>query len=195
MSLSTDEFLGLQELSEGEIISYMQLDAQRLEGFVVQSIALWDGLYQIAGYVVVIYLLIGDNAFLGLGVMLVSIPINLIVMVCYSRVYRRMAKLTDERTKVTNEMLQAILGVKMAAWEGIFSEKINKIRAMELRQLKRLLILVAILVAIVFTLPTLGAVTAINSYAQANGVIDAATLFAVVTGFTSLTIPFYQVTS
>lgn len=188
-------YAGLQSVSEGEIINYMQLDAQRLEGFVVQATSLWDGLYQIAGYVVVIYLLIGDNTFVGLGVMLAAIPVNLIVFGFIAVVYRRFAMYTDKRTKATNEVIQAILGVKMAAWEGNFSERIKNFRAKELQQLKRLLILVALLIAIIFTLPTLGAVTAINAYAQANGVIDAATLFSVVSGFGSLTFPFFQVSS
>ena len=110
-------------MSEGEIINYMQLDSERLEDFVLQATSLWDGLYQIAGYLLVIYLLIGEHSFLGLAVMAAAIPVNLIMFTFIAVVYRRMAKCTDNRTQMTNEMLQAILGVKVSAWGGDFSRQ------------------------------------------------------------------------
>ena len=48
----------------------------------------------------------------------------------------RMVKYTDERVKLTNEVLQGIRVVKLYAWEGPSEERINKLRALEVQQLR-----------------------------------------------------------
>lgn len=173
----------------------MQLDAGRLELFVNSATSLWDGAYQIAGYLFVIYTLIGESTWAGAGVMLAAIPVNVIVFFFIAFTYRKLAKYTDYRTKTTNETLQAILGIKMAAWEENMTKRIRDFRKTELMYLRRLLVLVALVIAIIFTIPTVGAVVAINQYANSDGVVDAATLFAVVNAFAPLMFPLIQVCS
>lgn len=47
-----------------------------------------------------------------------------------------MVTYTDDRVKVTNEILQAIKIVKLYAWEDSFAQKVTKTRNRELNLLK-----------------------------------------------------------
>lgn len=181
-----------QALSEGEIVNYMQIDGQRLETFILVATSLWDGLFQIAGYVIIIYFLIGDATFIGLAIMCVAIPIQGVIFFFVKKFLTRVAKFTDKRVKSTNEALQGMLGVKMAAWEENFIERIRGFRAQELAALRKSQILTAFTFAYIIAIPAVTAVGAISFYALQNGLINAATLFAVINAFSSLRFPLLQ---
>ena len=50
----------------------MQVDASKIELFVPQFHVLWDGAFQILGYMVILYSLIGWPCFAGLIVMVLA---------------------------------------------------------------------------------------------------------------------------
>ena len=54
-----------QDRTLGEIVNLMQLDSQKIEGFMNMVHNLWDGLYQICGYLAILTALIGPAAFAG----------------------------------------------------------------------------------------------------------------------------------
>ena len=45
-----------QQRTLGEMVNYMQIDANKLEMFVPQIHVLWDGLFQITGYMTLLLL-------------------------------------------------------------------------------------------------------------------------------------------
>ena len=48
---------------------------------------LWDGLLQIVGYIVILYVYIGWSTFIGVIVMIVSLPTQLRIMKATQRMY------------------------------------------------------------------------------------------------------------
>ena len=97
-----------QDTTLGELINLMQVDATKIEMFVPQVHVLWDGLLQIAGYMAILYTLIGWPCFAGMLLMVAAGPIQGVIMKKMFGRNHQMAKFTDQRVKTTNEALQGI---------------------------------------------------------------------------------------
>ena len=107
-----------QKTTLGEMVNLMQVDATKLEAFVPQIHVLWDGMFQIAGYMTILGLLLGWPCVIGLILMCFAGPVMGIIMGKLFAINRSMVKFTDERVKTVNEGLQGIRCVKMYTWEG-----------------------------------------------------------------------------
>jgi hypothetical protein len=69
-----------QTTTLGELVNLMQVDATKIEMFIPQFHVLWDGALQIAGYMTILYTLIGWPCFAGLGVMILLMPLQGTIM-------------------------------------------------------------------------------------------------------------------
>ena len=78
------------------------------------------------------YQQVGLAALVGLGFVLLLIPVQNFMADEIGSIRRRMVKLTDERVKLINEFLQAIRVVKFYAWEVPIEERIRTIRSKEM---------------------------------------------------------------
>ena len=96
----------------------MQIDATKLEAFVPQIHILWDGIFQITGYMVILGVLLGWPCIIGLILMGFVGPVMGIITGKLFGINRTMVHFTDERVKTINEALQGIRCVKMYTWEG-----------------------------------------------------------------------------
>jgi hypothetical protein len=105
-----------QATTLGELVNLMQVDATKIEMFIPQFHVLWDGLLQIAGYMAILYTLIGWPCFAGLAIMMAAGPVQGIIMKKLFALNRQMVGFTDARVKTTNEALQGMQSVKMFAW-------------------------------------------------------------------------------
>jgi len=124
-----------QHTSFGEMANLMQIDATKVEAFVPQCHSIWDGIFQIAGYMTILGLIIGWPCVIGLILMILTVPVMAKVMSQLMTVNRSMVKHTDDRVKTANEALQGIRCVKMYTWEESFAEQITSARSKELNSL------------------------------------------------------------
>ena len=175
----------------GELINLMQVDATKIEMFIPQCHVMWDGLFQILGYMTILYTLIGWPCFAGLAIMICAGPIQGIVMGKLFALNRKMVKFTDKRVEATNEALQGIQCVKMYTWEPSFAKDINKARWEELTFLRGLAYLRGFTRAYMGALPGIVAVTSFVVYAlgKKNAVISPSTLFSALVAFDQLRFP------
>ena len=120
------------------MVNLMQVDATKVEMFMLQLHGLWDGLFQIAGYMSILGSLLGWTCLLGLLLIVVAIPIMGKVTGKMFGLNRSMVKYTDERVKTANEALQGVLCVKMYAWERPLSERMDLFRQEEMASLKKM---------------------------------------------------------
>lgn len=182
----------------GELINLMQVDATKIEMFIPSIHTLWDGLFQITGYMVVLYTLIGWPCFTGLIVMFLAGPVQGIIMQKLFGLNRAMVKYTDDRVKRTNEAIQGIRSVKMYTWEEQFQKVIAESRQGELNFLAKVAYLRGFSRAYMGALPTIVAVVSFTFYASlyAKQDITASTLFSALIAFDQLRFPllFYPMT-
>ena len=187
-----------QSTTLGGLINLMQVDATKIEAFIPQLHVLWDGLFQIIGYLTILYTLIGWPCFAGVFVMVCAGPMQMIIMGKMYGLNRQVTKYMDERVETTNECLQGIQCVKMYTWEDSFQSTIENLRLKELTMLRRLAYLRGFARAYMGALPGVVAVTSFVVYALAYSAADvsASTLFAALVAFDQLRFPllFYPMT-
>lgn len=169
----------------------MQVDASKIEMFVPQVHVLWDGMFQIVGYMTILYTLIGWPCFAGLVIMVFAGPVQGIVMKQLFGINRKMVQHTDARVEATNEALQGIQSVKMQTWEKEIMARIGDKRSEELKYLKSAAYLRGFSRAYMGALPGLVAVVSFIFYAlfSKDSDITASTLFAALVAFDQLRFP------
>ena len=169
----------------------MQVDASKIEMFVPQVHVLWDGMFQIIGYMTILYTLIGWPCFAGLVIMIFAGPVQGVVMKKLFGLNRNMVKHTDARVEATNEALQGIQSVKMQTWEEEIMSRIAEKREQELKYLKEAAYLRGFSRAYMSALPGLVAVISFVVYAlwRTGADISASTLFSALVAFDQLRFP------
>jgi len=175
----------------GEIVNLMQVDASKIEMFIPQVHVIWDGAFQILGYMAILYTLIGWPCFAGLFIMVLAGPVQGVVMKKLFGMTRAIVKYTDARVESTNEALQGIQNVKIQTWEDQFLESISKQRAEELKYLKSSSYLRGFSRAYMGALPGIVAVVSFVVYALAisGANISASVLFSALVAFDQLRFP------
>jgi ABC-type bacteriocin/lantibiotic exporter with double-glycine peptidase domain len=86
-----------------------------------------------------LYNLLGWAAFVGVAVMIISIPINTILAQILKKMQVQQMKNRDKRTRLMSELLANIKSIKLYAWEFAFIRKILFVRnEEELKMLKKI---------------------------------------------------------
>jgi ATP-binding cassette subfamily C (CFTR/MRP) protein 1 len=175
----------------GELINLMQVDASKIEMFIPQIHVLWDGMFQILGYMAILYTLIGWPCFAGMVIMIFAGPVQGVVMKKLFGLNRKMVKHTDARVEATNEALQGIQSVKMQTWEEEIMSRISQKRAEELKYLKEAAYLRGFSRAYMSAVPGLVAVCSFVVYAlwSTDAEISPSTLFSALVAFDQLRFP------
>lgn len=180
-----------QTTTLGELVNLMQVDASKIEMFFPQIHVLWDGMFQIVGYMTILYSLIGWPCFAGLVIMIFAGPVQGVVMKKLFGLNRKMVKHTDARVEATNEALQGIQSVKMQTWEEEIMSRITGKRSEELKYLREAAYLRGFSRAYMSALPGLVAVCSFVVYALwgPSSDISPATLFSALVAFDQLRFP------
>eukprot|EP00986_Skeletonema_menzelii_P021401 scaffold34405_cov148-Skeletonema_menzelii.AAC.2 len=179
-----------QKTTLGEIVNLMQVDAAKIEAFMIQIHVLWDGLFQIAGYMAILGNLLGWTCIIGLLLIMSSIPLMGKITGKMFGYNRSMVKYSDQRVKAVNEALQGMLAVKMYTWENSFAKEIDGFRREELQSLRHIAYLRAFFRSVMSALPIIAAACTFLAYVYgSNGSISASTLFASIVAFDMLRLP------
>ncbi|OMJ20339.1 Metal resistance protein YCF1 [Smittium culicis] len=125
LSLRSDYFLNS---SVGKITSLMSSDASRVSSFFDIFHLVWSIPFQIVFTLYLLYKTIGVSAFVGLVVIVLSIPINSKLIKKAMKSNRSLTIFKDERIKLISEMISNIKIIKMFSWEAPMLEKITHIR-------------------------------------------------------------------
>ncbi|RDB20896.1 Metal resistance protein YCF1 [Hypsizygus marmoreus] len=138
--LSNDE----RTRSSGDIVNLMSVDATRLQDLCTYGLIAISGPLQITLAFVSLYNLLGWSAFVGVGIMVFSIPLNTVIARKLKRMQEEQMKNRDRRTRLMSELLSNIKSIKLYAWEFSFIRKISETRNnRELKMLKKIGIVTA----------------------------------------------------
>ncbi|XP_053674245.1 uncharacterized protein LOC128724542 [Anopheles nili] len=120
----------------GTVINLMANDVSRFDYAVIFFHDLWKGPVELIIVAVLVYLEIGPTGLIGIGFLLLFIPIQA-WLGKKSAAFRMAAALaTDERVRVTNEIVRGIQVIKMYVWERPFEEIVSKLRRKEIQALR-----------------------------------------------------------
>ncbi|KAF9525987.1 multidrug resistance-associated ABC transporter [Crepidotus variabilis] len=139
--LSNDE---RSSRASGDIVNLMSVDATRLQDLCTYGLIALSGPFQITLAFVSLYNLLGWAAFVGVGIMVISIPLNTAIARVLKRMQEQQMKNRDKRTRLMSELLANIRSIKLYAWEYTFIRRITEVRNnQELKMLKKIGIITA----------------------------------------------------
>ncbi|KAJ6591736.1 P-loop containing nucleoside triphosphate hydrolase protein [Mycena vulgaris] len=125
--------------STGDIVNLMSVDAIRMQDLCTFGIIAFSGPLQITLAFISLYSLLGWASFVGIGVMVFSLPLSTFIARVLKRMQEKQMKNRDERTRLMSELLSNIKSIKLYAWESAFMQKIFAVRnEKELRMLRKI---------------------------------------------------------
>ncbi|WFD27064.1 hypothetical protein MNAN1_002060 [Malassezia nana] len=116
------------ERRTGDLVNLMSVDANRLPDFIMYAHILWSAVFQITIAFVSLYQLLGWSAFVGVAIMVVSVPLNTALAHYLRQLSARQMKVRDKRTGLMNEIVLNIKSIKLFAWEEAFTRRLLKVR-------------------------------------------------------------------
>ena len=119
---------GRASKSTGDIVNYMAVDTQRLQDLSQYGQQVWSAPFQITLCMLSLYQLVGVSMFAGVGVMVLSIPLNGVLARIVKKLQKQQMKNKDARTRLMTEILNNMKSIKLFAWGQAFMKKLNYIR-------------------------------------------------------------------
>lgn len=142
-------------------------------------------------YTILLFRYLGSSVLWGIGVLLLTIPVNSITL----RILNSMSKFENEakdaRTRRTTEAISNMKLLKLQAWEQTFADDIRTYRREELRRHQARGVVRALNQAISNAVPALVLVVTLTAYARTGKPIVASTIFTAISLFNQLRFPLF----
>ena len=126
-----------KESTVGEIVNLMAVDAQRVGDIVWYLHLAWSSFITIGISVYFMYKELGYAAFVGVSILIITIPLNAKIASVSKKFQLDVMKEKDKRMKMMNEILQGIKVLKLYAWEPSFIQQVLDIRKQEVNVMKK----------------------------------------------------------
>ena len=162
MKVSPSSFT--QRSTPGEIVNFMQVDSEKLKDMIQYAPYLFVSPFKIIFFSYLLFNFFGIAFFAGLGVMLLTLFINLKINNLYGKIQEKVLLKKDERMKITTETFDNIKTLKLYNWENEFKNKIYEKRDEEIEQLKSALYVNIINIVLFWMCPILVAIATISLY-------------------------------
>ncbi|KAH9920031.1 multidrug resistance-associated ABC transporter [Epithele typhae] len=154
--------------SAGPITTMISTDASRVEWTSWTAHGLWVSPIQI----------ILGIGLLARNVLLVGFPIQFLLAKAMFAQRKKGVALTDQRVRMTNEVLSGIRLIKYFAWESFYSHHVGDLREREIQTIRRLTAVRSALLGVVTVIPVLATVLSIVTYSLRSGSFDVAVVFS-----------------
>ncbi|KIP09393.1 hypothetical protein PHLGIDRAFT_534837 [Phlebiopsis gigantea 11061_1 CR5-6] len=164
--------------SVGKITTMISTDATRLDRSTAFVHNLWVAPIQIAIGVGLLIHNLGPSALVGLGVLIFGFPLQMIFVKMMFKQRKKGVVITDQRVRLTTEVLQGIRLIKFYAWEAFYAHQIGALRERELRAVRGLAFARSSMISIVTIVPVLAAVLSFITYALSGHDLNIAIIFS-----------------
>ncbi|VVC32175.1 Hypothetical protein CINCED_3A023482 [Cinara cedri] len=131
--------------STGKIVNLMVTDVNRFEQTIVYVSFMWIGPLET---IIITYFLwqeVGVSSLLGVGTLIVFIPLQLWLGVKTSDIRFKTSELTDKRMQLMKEIISGLQVIKMYTWEQFFRNLVTYVRRKEINSIKKSLYIKGIL--------------------------------------------------
>ncbi|KAG2178689.1 hypothetical protein INT44_001842 [Umbelopsis vinacea] len=121
--------------SVGSIVNLMSTDTIRIGNFGGMVHEFVRSPVELCVAIALLYQLLGNSCFLGLLILVFTLPLNHYASIMISLSQRGLMQTRDHRVGTTTEIVQGIRQVKFFAWESRWGERIMSQRSEELDQI------------------------------------------------------------
>ncbi|GMY33956.1 ABC transporter C family member 13, partial [Fagus crenata] len=177
------------KFSEGEIQTFMSVDADRTVNLSNSFHDLWSLPLQIGVALYLLYVQVKFAFVSGTAITILLIPVNKWISKLILNATEKMMKQKDERIRRTGELLTYIRTLKMYGWELLFSSWLMETRSSEVTHLTTRKYLDAWCVFFWAATPTLFSLFTFGLFALMGHQLDAATVFTCLALFNNLISP------
>jgi ATP-binding cassette, subfamily C (CFTR/MRP), member 1 len=183
-------------MNSGEIVTLASVDAERL--LEAYSLGLWAFIAPIM--LLVMSVLVGTQMGLVVGLAATATIVVIIYLAvttsrAVGRYRRRIAALSGERIKVTNEVLQGIRVIKLYGWESSIQDKIQRVRHEEVQLMRQYNYLRLYNGVLMFLAPSIVNAVCFATYVLLGNTLDVATAFVVIALTNACRMPFSTFTN
>ncbi|XP_057540622.1 ABC transporter C family member 13 isoform X4 [Amaranthus tricolor] len=178
-----------EKFSEGEIQTFMSVDADRTINLCNSFHDVWSLPLQIGIALYLLYTQVSFAFVAGVTITILLIPVNKWIAKLIANATEKMMKQKDERIRRTGELLTYIRTIKMYCWEILFTNWVMETRCSEVANLSTRKYLDAWCVFFWATTPTLFSLCTFGLYTLLGHQLDAATVFTCVALFNNLISP------
>ncbi|EJD40251.1 cadmium ion transporter [Auricularia subglabra TFB-10046 SS5] len=175
--------------SKGQITTMLSEDAPRLEQTLYLGHLVWLAPLQVIIAMALIIRLLGYSALVGLAMLIIMAPIQMVLVSMYHTAMRKNLVVTDHRVRLMQEVLQGIRSVKMYAWEDFFGHKISTFRQHEIGLIRRSALVMALTTGVMTLIPVLCCTMTFITYSLTGHALTPATIFAALQLFNILRMP------
>ncbi|KAJ7270615.1 multidrug resistance-associated ABC transporter [Mycena haematopus] len=162
----------------GQTTTIISTDSVRLDRFCLFGHNIWTSPIQIIIGVGLLINNLGYSALVGLGVLLLGFPLQMILVRVMFAQRKKGVKITDTRVRLSNEVLQGIRLIKYYAWESFYTHQIGSLREREISTVRKSAIARAALIALVTLIPVLASVLSFITYALSGHELNIAIIFS-----------------
>ena len=166
------------QISEGEILNYIQVDAEKLNYLFTSLPAIIVIPVNIVISFYALFKFFGLTFFVGIGILIVLVIIIWIIQWRYLVNTKIMLHKKDRRMRLTTHTLHIIKILKLFGWEEEFRENIDEKRNDELINIRNIFILIALRTFVNSNLTILTSLGTIGVYTHYHGPMDIETLFS-----------------
>jgi ABC-type multidrug transport system fused ATPase/permease subunit len=124
--------LARQSFSAGKVTNIVASDVRRVMQMIIGGNTIWIAALQILFISILLCVLLGYSALVGIAFLLISGPIQKKMMGFFAQLRKDVIPITDSRVKGTQEIIEGIRLIKYCASELFFMQNIEDLRKKEL---------------------------------------------------------------
>ncbi|KAI0646268.1 multidrug resistance-associated ABC transporter [Trametes meyenii] len=175
--------------SVGQITTMISTDTTRLDRNSAFVHNLWVAPIQIAIGIGLLIRNLGYSALVGLAVLIVGFPVQLVLARIMFASRKKGVVLTDQRVRMTSEVLSGIRLLKYYAWEGFYAHQVGVLREKEIHMIRRIAAARSSIIGAVTIIPILASVLSFITYALTKHNLDIAIIFSSLQLFNIIRMP------
>ncbi|KAF9562072.1 multidrug resistance-associated ABC transporter [Agrocybe pediades] len=177
------------EHTVGKITTLISTDVARLDSFAWLGPYLWAAPVQLILGIGLLIGTLGYSALVGLGVLILSLPVQGILVAIMMNQTKKGVKITDKRVRLTTEVMQGIRLIKVYGWEAFYTSRIIGFRREEIKRIRKASFAMALLVAMFSFTPELAAILSFITYALTKHDLNIAVIFTSLQLFNVIRVP------
>lgn len=178
-----------RNMTAGEIVNLMAIDAQRFFELMPNFHILWTGPILILVCIYMLWQYLGIAVISGLLVTISTVPLSIWIAFKLKQLQIDQMKIKDERIKFMSEILNGMKVLKLYAWEPSFEQVTLNVRAAEMKVLKKIALYNAGSYFIWSLAPFLIAMASFLTFVYTGGVLTPEIAFVSITLFNILRYP------
>ena len=167
----------------------MSTDTNRLDVICGYLHYLWSGPLQVVAIMALLVNLLGASAWSGFGFLVLLFPVQGFLMGWLAKIRKRNSSITDQRVRLTQEILNGIRVIKFYAWESSFLKRLSDLRDKEISLIRMLSYARAAVNAIITSVPIFSGVITFVVYAALGNDLKAEIIFPALTLINLLRLP------